>query len=685
MMSYSVQDQFHNAKGNVESILFMDNESVMLNELDANGDEHRSLITKNDFEEKLVSQKYLPKLVEKPQIKLTNYQVRSRDDRLLYLRHLKELVEEGYHPTTRFAYDLLIQRVEVKHPITTVSKHLAHKTICRHWRTWRENEFREDSVASLCRSSKGASRLTPATEASINDHISRMFSKSLSNYKKGFYRDYVREAKKQGAINVAVHVASQRTYYRRLAELNEYHDAINAPNLGQAERNQRLLGLHRKIKTHFVLQRVECDAVHLNMCLIDDKTGKPTDPVKLYIAFDVYSRIPLAVVLGFDSENKEDVLNLLRHMFLSDSNLPTTGMPICLIMDNGPGFNNNLIQKTCERLNTSLIYAPSNQPAKKPFVEQFNNILRNEFFRSVKIETSDGDSTIGFNSYAGKRTSKNRTLDINLRKSADIKVSDFKKLLNNFLTEYIHKKHEQTKETPLSRWNASIQTTRQPQYIYEKIKNNFHVALDDFGGNTNKIQPNGSVQCNKQRYSSPASKQLYNRIKKIGDGNNTPKVQVFYDPWDARQVTIVSQIGGEHVEVIACHIEFGENEHPISFDEINEVSSKSHSILQDVHYKPNGDFVFQISGFVKKSNTRKSRSRKLSSFEANNKEGITLEERVINANKGHSRLKEATPANPTVKLSKKVVKPPSVVQKEKTVKVKNELEQAENLGEDILW
>ena len=685
-MSYSVSDQFNNPKGNIESILYLDAESVLLNELDGFDEVGRNLITKQSFENKLINQHYLPKIVERPHIKLTEYQQRDRDDRLLYLKCLKELVDQGYLPTVANTYDVLIEKVEAKHPITKVTKHLAHKTICRHWRTWRENEFKDDSVASHYRSSNGVSRLSPATEAFLNGHVSTIFSDSRSNYKKGFYKNYIRQVKKQRMTNPEVHVASERTYCRRLAELNENEDAINAPNLSQAERNQRLLSLQRKIKTYFVLQRVECDAVHLNMCLIDDKTGKPTDPIKLYIAFDVYSRTPLAVVLGFDSENKEDVLNLLRHMFLSDSNLPATGMPINIIMDNGSGFNNNLIQKTCERLNTSLTYAPSYAPAKKPFVEQFNHILRNEFFRGSTIETSNGKSTVGFNSYAGKRTKKDGPQVDNLTKIADIKVSDFKRLLNNFLTEYIHNVHKQTKESPLNRWNNSMQTTIQPQFIYENLKSKFHVALDDFGGNTNKLQSNGSVQCNKQRYSSLNSKELYNRIKKIGDGNNTPEVQVYYDPWDARQVTIVAKLeSGEHLEVVASHIEFGENKRPISFDEINEVDSKSHSILQDEHYKPTGDFAFHISEFVKQNTSRKSRNRKLNSFEDNNEKELTIEERVTNANKANSRLKQATPANPTEKLAKNSVKPTTLTQKEQNVPVKYELEHPENDDEDRLW
>ena len=74
------------------------------------------------------------------------------------------------------------------------------------------------------------------------------------------------------------------------------------------------------------------------MCLIDDETGKPTEPLKIYIAVDVYSRMPLAVTVGFDSENKECVLNLLRNMFLSDQNLIASGMPISIFMDNNKEY-----------------------------------------------------------------------------------------------------------------------------------------------------------------------------------------------------------------------------------------------------------------------------------------------------------------------------------------------------------
>jgi putative transposase len=660
MLSYAVNDQFHNQKGNIESILYVHHDSVLLNEIDEDGEATSKLLTKAIFEKKLSEHRYLPKLIEKPHVQLTEFQERSRDHRLLYLSCLKQLVADGHKPTVRSTYDKMIQQVELVHPFTLASKHLAYKTICRHWHSWRKNNFNDDAVACRTRSSKGSSRLSPASEAVLNDYISGVFSDSTSRFITGHYNAYRNTVKTQHKNNNAVTVASERTFRRRLASMQEHETEMNSPHLSQADRNQRLLTLCRKIKTYYSLQRVECDALSLNMCLIDDETGRPTDPIKLYIAFDVFTRAPLAVTLGFGSENKEDVLNLLRHMFLSDNNLIAAGRPNVLIMDNGPGFNNKLVQKTCERLGISLFYAPSNQPAKKPFVEKFNHFLRQHFFSGVSVSESSpednkpGKKTVGFNSYYPKRTAKsNRSVD-NLASSADIKISDFKRLLNQFLTEYMHKINAQTNQTPQQRWLDSARNTPRPHFSYDAVATAFHVALDTYSGNTNKLQSNGSVQCNKQRYASEDSKQLYNRLKTIGIAGSSVDVQVSVDPWDARKVTISAQAEsqGKFIDVIANHVKFGDEASPISFDHINNIKSKSEGILQTTKYQITGEYAFHIPYFVKTKKSKAPRGRKITSFEDNNGNGLSAEERIEAANETNSHLTTAININHTEKRPK---------------------------------
>lgn len=634
MLGYARGHEFHNVKGGIESIIFMDSEDVVLS-----GDGQstvKRVLKKGYFEDEIDKQHFVPKLVEKPHLQLTQYQKDIIEDRLQYMSELKKLVKGGMSATIESTYHELITQVEKVYPATLATKHPAWKTVCRWWRAWVKTEF--DDVALACKKRKCITKLNTPTEAFLQDYISKVYSDSNSTFKKAFYNDYTDLVKQDQVDNPSLHVASRRTFYRRLNELSQVEQALNIKGLTQAERNQRLLTLQRKIKTYFAMQRVECDRVCLNMCLIDDETGMPTPPVNLYLALDVYTRCPLAVLVSFDAENKENGLNLLRQIYLADPNLSMSGKPVTLIMDNGAGFNNELVQKAGERLNTTIIYAPSNQPAKKPFVESFFNVLRDEFFSGMKVVDTEGNYTIGFNSYYPKRTSK-KTRDVDdLAKHANIKVSDFKKLLNTHLTEYIHKVHGSTGIAPLESWKQSLSGTSRPHYSYSDVQHCFHVCVEK---PTHKLYARGIVRCLKQDYFSDELKAIYSLLKQGKLDTENPDVKVYFDPFDARTVTVSAILPGdiEATEYTAYNIDLHDAKHAISFDELHGFKPKSQDIWQKVKHIPQGRYQCVISEFVnQKRRPSPPRGPKIPSFKENTENGLNASERIAKAHKTDTKL-----------------------------------------------
>ncbi len=85
------------------------------------------------------------------QTQLTEYQVETRDSRLIYLRILKRLVESGKYATTQSTYELLIKEVEYHYPEACEGKHPALTTLAKHWKKWHESHFNDDVIISAKR------------------------------------------------------------------------------------------------------------------------------------------------------------------------------------------------------------------------------------------------------------------------------------------------------------------------------------------------------------------------------------------------------------------------------------------------------------------------------------------------------------------------------------------------------
>ena len=632
MMGYTLGSEITNKFGNVESILFVTNNGVMLSGDGEKVGEH--YVSRSDFDESLDAQTYLLRQKQHPHIVLTDYQKSTITERLMYLTVLKTLVSEGYPATTAQTYNELIKRVEREHPATIATQHPKWKTICRHWRNWVQADFNDEALAGQKRNC--AARLNAATEAFLQHHVATVYTCNNSNFKQAFYSHYKREAEKAQLENSEIKIASNRTYYRRLGEITDAEKLANFKGLSEAEINKRLTTLRKKIKTYYAMQRVECDRVVLNMCLIDDKTGLPTPTISLYVAIDVYTRAPIAVVLSLEPENSSGGLNLLRQIFMSDKNLTMNGRkPNVLIMDNGPGFNNSLVKKAAQRLGVELHYTPSNQPAKKPFIESFFNFIRNKFFSGMTIETQNGESSIGFQSYSRKRTSPKSIDTIPLPKRADITISNFRKLLNVFLTEYMHKHHKSAGHIPIEKWEQSIIDTPAPSFTYGQLQHCFHVSQDK---PSHKLQSRGTVRYLRQDFFSDELKAFFNATKKDMDLGENPSVNVFGDRHDARKVSVVVTLPGkeEPVEIIAHNTALDETSLPVSFDELNDDATPTQYGIYQGHYhhKPTGHYVGQIDSFFKQKASRKRRRGPTApSFNENTENNLTVEARIKESHK----------------------------------------------------
>ncbi|MEH6464379.1 MAG: transposase family protein [Shewanella psychromarinicola] len=600
-----------------------------------NDPENGFIQTHTQIEEGLKSGAYIVDTPPVPKKILTKYQISDRDTRLMYVKSLEKVVEEHHvRPTTQKAYNLMIQQVEQDYPITlSLNKHPAKSSVCRYWRMWVNGRCCDDTLVSSRRNAP--SRVHPAAEAVLNHYVSTVWSSSHSKLRSGHYKAYCSVVEKESIKNPSISAVSERTFYRRLAELSHIEDEMNSPFTTQARLNQLNLTCQKKIKTEYPLQRVEMDRVDLNLNLIDDNTHELTGKVSIYFAKDVHTRCIIGTVINFGlAENKESVVHLIQQIFMKDENLPFQGKPMSLFMDNGPGFHNSTVDHLCEKLGIEPSYTPANQPSKKPFIESFNNVFRNKFCSSFAVLVKD-KLQVGIPGYLGVRNKKGHDkTNINIDKAAQLYKSDFIYLLNYFLCQYSHQTHSMTKKSPFEMWYDSSDSPILEHCSYENIIDKFHVLQNQ---KNQKLYQNGTVHVQGYKFTSPDLKSLYNRVKPL---YGSPEVIVYLNPFDARYVTVSyfdTRTNIQH-QILATNIDIDDMPEPVSFKKLKGESENIAGIHLTTKHTVTGKYEATIGKLHVQKRRRNNRGKPTASFEENNKGQLTAEQRVAQSNIEDSKL-----------------------------------------------
>ncbi|MGS0724763.1 hypothetical protein ACVBKF_01145 [Shewanella sp. 0m-11] len=605
------------------SVLHHDNYKTIFEECD---DKSKTLtLTADEFNQHIADGKMAPILREPTPRLFTDKQKSVRDERVLYMEVLAEVVSKhGLHPTTQETYERLIKEVERKNPELTRAKHPGKSTISKYWKAWVNYGYDNDVLCPVKR--KSYTCLDMESEAFLVKCVTQDYCQGEHKNAAACYKAYCSEINKHEKDLVMV---SQSTYRRRLNKFSEVNDKLADPNISQKERNQLMNKLTHAIKVEYAFQRVELDRLELNLCLIDDKTGEPTERVSLYLAIDCYSRCIIGCVVEIgQGENKESVVNLIQSIFTSDTNGCVGGKPYEIVMDNGPGFNNGLMSHLCTNLEAGFRYNPSNMPMRKPFVESINNTIKMCFLKGYKVLLADGSYVVGISGYLPKRTQQPENSSKNLKQLARIKKSDFYKHLNDYFIHYHNSVHSQTGEKPIERLQNSMIMSPSAAIDFDKVQSQFHVFT---GAKEYKLQSDGSINIFKHKY--VGLKWLSNELRTYGLKDATPSVTVMYNPFDGRKVTVVAvhpKTGATLQEVAEIYSD--EFKSPISVEELLGHEPKSVDL-----------FALQLTTddtVLAKRTERKNRSGKpVRTYEDNNDKQMNTAERIAESHENQRNNK----------------------------------------------
>lgn len=626
-----VGDTYFDENREAFNLIFFDSDEAILKPLGQRASRVSLPIPRDEFEQQVESGFFRPEFNLKHDIDaLTEDQKKEVKKREPYLIELQALVDAGHSPTSPKTMKLLKSNVHDKFHIG-IHKH-GNSSIARWWKEYKDADYKlKKSVSPRKQQPK---RTDTSSENFLNQFFVDTWVKgSTANISAGYdaYKKAVEAVQNQ---NDAIMLLSASTFQRRVDSLNKFNIIFNSGNYAEIKRALRTLS--KRIKTSYVMERVEMDRMSLNLCLIDED-GQPTDSVDIYIVIDCHSRYPLSVTYELGcAEDTIGVVNSFKRIFYRTSeSLNAFGVANKVIVDNGPGYKSAAFRNVVQRLGCDLIKAPSNEPWKKPFVESFIGTLRSEFFEGGKFEGPDGKIIIGLPGYKGKRTSKNSSpvSSENLKKAAAINVEEFSQLLHDYLVEYVNQPHSSLNgKTPQQVWDESV--NQKPLVPVNKA---LVEAACHYKEETPKLQHRGTVRVDHQFFYSEELHRCARLAKKLNP-NQDMSVVVKYDPDDARWVTVIADFDCYETKQIFEKVENRDLideqlEAPVSFEELNE--NKASVKRRDIS-------TLKISQIIKQTTRPRRDSKEVESAKKNASKNLSVAERIKQSNKQYTKMPKST-------------------------------------------
>jgi curved DNA-binding protein CbpA len=388
---------------------------------------------------------------------------------------------------------------------------------------------------------------------------------------------------------------SNSTIRRRIDELDM--ETVILRRQGKAAHKEYLRGNGEKIKALHVMDRVEMDAMHLILGVVDDN-GRFLGYVTIYFAIEFVSRC----VVGWHVEVKEKmrgettsgVINCFRNML--DVTLPegvrqkhpVGGLAQCVYLDHGTAYANKSVKRFCKNLGISMQYTGTKNGWGKPVAEGFVKSFRNYFGRDIK-------------GYRDKRDVRKGDLE-HAKFEGCVKLSELKNAIEHFIHfEYHQKRHGGIKkEKPADIWDRAY--GKLPPALADEIDMQVFMTESE----SRKLHQVRGITLKKQIFQSKKLKQMFCELDTFRNNTKSIPVNILYNPDDASAIVVIHPETGECITVRNIELEAV----GLSFVEANAQLNANKQAEKDErnaeYHNPRTKAVDQLSNTpVKKRGTKR--------------------------------------------------------------------------------
>jgi putative transposase len=261
----------------------------------------------------------------------------------------------------------------------------------------------------------------------------------------------VQRANEERLASDALERPSRRLISRLIQEIPDFDKHAARKGHEAARKHFRWVKGHRV--TNGPLERAEIDHTHLDLFVIDERTGHPLGRPYLTACIDDYSRCILGAYIGFTPPSYLSVAKCLKACFLPKTSLsemfpdiqcewPAYGLMRELVIDNGVEFHSHSLEQLCLSLGIEMHFAPRREPWFKGKIERFFGTLNRQIAHVTPGTT--------FANIFDKD-------DYDPAKHAVITLSTLQNIIHKWIADVYHQEtHRTLQTTPANMWKSSI-------------------------------------------------------------------------------------------------------------------------------------------------------------------------------------------------------------------------------------
>ncbi|MGF7046223.1 putative transposase [Paenibacillus sp. DS2015] len=229
-------------------------------------------------------------------------------------------------------------------------------------------------------------------------------------------------------------------------------------------------------EAHFPLHLVEIDHTKMDIILVDEVTRTPLGRPWITMGIDVYTRMVWCMHISFDEPSSRKVRNAFEHglyfkrsieRYDSKNDWPLSGIPMCIMMDNGRDFRSKHVKRMItETMKSRVQYRPVRTPNYGATIERLFGNLNTMLIHTLPGTTKSSVGDLG---------------DYEAEQNACLTLDELTKIVGRYITDFYHyhvnKGLPEESPTPIIRYKEGVEQFGYPEFVFPEDETYYRIEL----------------------------------------------------------------------------------------------------------------------------------------------------------------------------------------------------------------